>query len=66
MIPSSRPKEFSKLVQSPKLKFWMGQLELEYHDLLSLFECLDFLKVQFGPWCEEAFKRDGIFEASWN
>lgn len=33
--------EFSKLVQSPKLKFWMGQLELEYHDLLSLFEFLD-------------------------
>lgn len=24
--------------RSPKLKFWMGQLELEYHDLLSLFE----------------------------
>mmetsp|Transcript_23676 Transcript_23676/g.49529 ORF Transcript_23676/g.49529 Transcript_23676/m.49529 type:complete len:156 (+) Transcript_23676:2-469(+) len=33
--------EFSKLVQSPKLKFWMSQLELEYHDLLSLFEFLD-------------------------
>mmetsp|Transcript_7785 Transcript_7785/g.17968 ORF Transcript_7785/g.17968 Transcript_7785/m.17968 type:complete len:629 (+) Transcript_7785:68-1954(+) len=33
--------EFAKLVQSPKLKFWMGQLELEYHDLLSLFEFLD-------------------------
>lgn len=33
--------EFSKLVQSPKLKFWMAQLELEYHDLLSLFEFLD-------------------------
>mmetsp|Transcript_41501 Transcript_41501/g.96560 ORF Transcript_41501/g.96560 Transcript_41501/m.96560 type:complete len:734 (+) Transcript_41501:67-2268(+) len=32
--------EFSKLVASPKLKFWMGQLELEYHDLLSLFEFL--------------------------
>lgn len=25
--------EFSKLVTSPKLKFWMSQLELEYHDL---------------------------------
>lgn len=33
--------EFTKLVQSPKLKFWMSQLELEYHDLLSLFEFLD-------------------------
>jgi len=33
--------EFAKLVQSPKLQFWMSQLELEYHDLLSLFEFLD-------------------------
>ncbi|CAE7032049.1 Scn2a [Symbiodinium natans] len=33
--------EFSNLVQSPKLKFWMSQLELEYHDLLGLFEMLD-------------------------
>lgn len=33
--------EFAKLVKSPKLKFWMSQLELEYHDLLSLFEFLD-------------------------
>eukprot|EP00438_Fugacium_kawagutii_P019746 Skav227352 [mRNA] locus=scaffold1665:123639:126939:+ [translate_table: standard] len=33
--------EFSKLVKSPKLKFWMSQLDLEYHDLLSLFEFLD-------------------------
>ncbi|CAE7250780.1 CACNA1A [Symbiodinium natans] len=33
--------EFEKLVKSPKLKFWMSQLELEYHDLLSLFEFLD-------------------------
>eukprot|EP00437_Effrenium_voratum_P061655 CAMPEP_0181489198 /NCGR_PEP_ID=MMETSP1110-20121109/48831_1 /TAXON_ID=174948 /ORGANISM="Symbiodinium sp., Strain CCMP421" /LENGTH=291 /DNA_ID=CAMNT_0023615969 /DNA_START=167 /DNA_END=1042 /DNA_ORIENTATION=- len=33
--------EFSKLVQSPKLKFWLSQLELEYHDMLSLFEFLD-------------------------
>ncbi|CAE7553163.1 unnamed protein product [Symbiodinium pilosum] len=33
--------EFAKLVQSPRLKFWMSQLELEYHDLLSLFEFLD-------------------------
>ena len=24
--------EFSKLVESPMLQFWMGQLELEYHD----------------------------------
>lgn len=36
--PKSR---FAKLVKSPKLKFWMSQLELEYHDLLSLFEFLD-------------------------
>ncbi|CAE8681955.1 unnamed protein product [Polarella glacialis] len=33
--------EFSALVENPKLKFWMGQLELEYHDLLGLFEMLD-------------------------
>ncbi|CAK9053881.1 unnamed protein product [Durusdinium trenchii] len=33
--------EFSKLVSNPKLKFWMSQLELEYHDLMSLFEFLD-------------------------
>ncbi|CAE7640122.1 unnamed protein product [Symbiodinium sp. CCMP2592] len=33
--------EFEKLVQSPKLRFWMAQLELEYHDLMSLFEFLD-------------------------
>mmetsp|Transcript_71626 Transcript_71626/g.167721 ORF Transcript_71626/g.167721 Transcript_71626/m.167721 type:complete len:295 (+) Transcript_71626:2-886(+) len=33
--------EFAKLVNSPMLKFWMSQLELEYHDLLSLFEFLD-------------------------
>ncbi|CAJ1392348.1 unnamed protein product [Effrenium voratum] len=33
--------EFERLVQSPKLQFWMSQLELEYHDLLSLFEFLD-------------------------
>jgi len=33
--------EFAKLVKSPKLKFWMSQLELEYHDLMSLFEFLD-------------------------
>ncbi|CAE7255645.1 unnamed protein product [Symbiodinium microadriaticum] len=33
--------EFAKLVKSPKLRFWMSQLELEYHDLLSLFEFLD-------------------------
>ncbi|CAK9115103.1 Cation channel sperm-associated protein 1 [Durusdinium trenchii] len=33
--------EFEKLVTSPKLRFWMSQLELEYHDLLSLFEFLD-------------------------
>ena len=32
--------EFAKLVKSPKLRFWMSQLELEYHDLLSLFEFL--------------------------
>jgi len=34
-------REFSKLVKSPKLQFWISQLELEYHDLLSLFEFLD-------------------------
>ncbi|CAE8614705.1 unnamed protein product [Polarella glacialis] len=33
--------EFALLVEDPKLKFWMGQLELEYHDLLGLFEMLD-------------------------
>ncbi|CAJ1450529.1 unnamed protein product, partial [Effrenium voratum] len=33
--------EFAKLVESPKIQFWMSQLELEYHDLLSLFEFLD-------------------------
>jgi len=33
--------EFGKLVKHPMLKFWMSQLELEYHDLLSLFEYLD-------------------------
>ncbi|CAE8736924.1 unnamed protein product, partial [Polarella glacialis] len=33
--------EFALLVESPKLKFWMSQLELEYHDLLGLFEMLD-------------------------
>jgi len=33
--------EFSTLVKSPMLKFWMSQLELEYHDLMSLFEFLD-------------------------
>eukprot|EP00435_Cladocopium_sp_Y103_P058718 s828_g20.t1 len=33
--------EFAKLVTNPKLKFWMSQLELEYHDLMSLFEFLD-------------------------
>ncbi|CAE7692166.1 Catsper1 [Symbiodinium microadriaticum] len=38
---SINKEEFSKLVNSPMLKFWMGQLELEYHDLMSLFEFLD-------------------------
>ncbi|CAE8657427.1 unnamed protein product [Polarella glacialis] len=33
--------EFAMLIENPKLKFWMGQLELEYHDLLGLFEMLD-------------------------
>ncbi|CAE7200784.1 zupT, partial [Symbiodinium sp. KB8] len=33
--------EFAKLANSPKLAFWMSQLELEYHDLMSLFEFLD-------------------------
>ncbi|CAE8628400.1 unnamed protein product [Polarella glacialis] len=33
--------EFAVLVDNPRLKFWMGQLELEYHDLLGLFEMLD-------------------------
>ncbi|CAJ1405989.1 unnamed protein product [Effrenium voratum] len=33
--------EFSKLVQSPMLQFLLSQLDLEYHDLLSLFEFLD-------------------------
>eukprot|EP00439_Symbiodinium_sp_Y106_P067947 s1454_g11.t1 len=38
---SINKEEFAKLVNSPMLKFWMGQLELEYHDLMSLFEFLD-------------------------
>ncbi|CAE7369237.1 unnamed protein product [Symbiodinium microadriaticum] len=33
--------EFSKLVKSPMLQFLLSQLDLEYHDLLSLFEFLD-------------------------
>mmetsp|Transcript_89865 Transcript_89865/g.159879 ORF Transcript_89865/g.159879 Transcript_89865/m.159879 type:complete len:421 (-) Transcript_89865:78-1340(-) len=33
--------EFSELVHSPMLKFWMSQLDLEYHDLCGLFEFLD-------------------------
>ncbi|CAE8608224.1 unnamed protein product [Polarella glacialis] len=33
--------EFAQLVENPKLKFWMSQLELEYHDLQGLFEMLD-------------------------
>ena len=33
--------EFAKLVKSPKLKLWMSRLELEYHDLMSLFEFLE-------------------------
>lgn len=33
--------EFSKLVKDPMLNFWLGQLELEYHDLMGLFEFLD-------------------------
>lgn len=41
--------EFTKLAQSPKLKFWMSQLELEYHDLLSLFEFLDNGDGQITP-----------------
>jgi len=41
--------EFTKLAQSPKLKFWMSQLELEYHDLLSLFEFLDTGDGQITP-----------------
>lgn len=41
--------EFQKLAQSPKLKFWMSQLELEYHDLMSLFEFLDNGDGQITP-----------------
>ncbi|CAE8628489.1 unnamed protein product, partial [Polarella glacialis] len=33
--------EFSLLVASPKLKFWVAQLELDYPDLVRLFEMLD-------------------------
>ena len=29
-------------------KFWMSQLELEYHDLLSLFESPSFHLPEFG------------------
>ena len=31
----------SRTFNSLQLRFWMSQLELEYHDLLSLFEFLD-------------------------
>lgn len=41
--------EFSKLVKSDKLAFWMSQLELEYHDLLQLFEPLGALKGEGNP-----------------
>eukprot|EP00930_Biecheleria_cincta_P019177 TRINITY_DN14709_c0_g1_i2.p1 TRINITY_DN14709_c0_g1~~TRINITY_DN14709_c0_g1_i2.p1 ORF type:complete len:650 (-),score=103.38 TRINITY_DN14709_c0_g1_i2:147-1817(-) len=36
-------KEFDELLMSgnPKLKFWLSQLELDYHDLYGLFELLD-------------------------
>jgi len=33
--------EFAQLIENPKLRFWMSQLELDYHDLLGLFEMLD-------------------------
>ena len=37
------------VLRSPKLKFWMDQLELEYFDLLSLFEFL-------APWQRMLFE----------
>eukprot|EP00928_Gymnodinium_smaydae_P001704 TRINITY_DN10614_c0_g1_i1.p1 TRINITY_DN10614_c0_g1~~TRINITY_DN10614_c0_g1_i1.p1 ORF type:complete len:320 (+),score=35.09 TRINITY_DN10614_c0_g1_i1:80-961(+) len=33
--------EFKNMLQLPKLKFWLSRLDLEYHDLLGLFELLD-------------------------
>eukprot|EP00440_Ansanella_granifera_P025226 gb/GFBE01027400.1/.p1 GENE.gb/GFBE01027400.1/~~gb/GFBE01027400.1/.p1 ORF type:complete len:595 (+),score=126.85 gb/GFBE01027400.1/:1-1785(+) len=33
--------EFQHLLDTPKLKFWMSQLEIDYHDLVGLFELLD-------------------------
>jgi len=38
---SINKEEFAKLVKDPMLNFWLGQLELEYHDLMGLFEFLD-------------------------
>ena len=41
---SASPKKWfyeSRTFNSLQLRFWMSQLELEYHDLLSLFEFLD-------------------------
>ncbi|CAE7295901.1 SCN11A, partial [Symbiodinium sp. CCMP2456] len=53
--------EFAKLVQSPKLRFWMSQLELEYHDLLSLFEFLDNGdgQITLTEFIEGAARRSG-------
>eukprot|EP00928_Gymnodinium_smaydae_P015158 TRINITY_DN15556_c0_g1_i2.p1 TRINITY_DN15556_c0_g1~~TRINITY_DN15556_c0_g1_i2.p1 ORF type:complete len:557 (-),score=74.73 TRINITY_DN15556_c0_g1_i2:348-1988(-) len=33
--------EFEELCQVPKLQFWLSRLDLEYHDLLGLFQLLD-------------------------
>eukprot|EP00930_Biecheleria_cincta_P041858 TRINITY_DN28767_c0_g1_i1.p1 TRINITY_DN28767_c0_g1~~TRINITY_DN28767_c0_g1_i1.p1 ORF type:complete len:581 (-),score=108.82 TRINITY_DN28767_c0_g1_i1:118-1809(-) len=33
--------EFERMLEKPKLKFWLTQLDLEYYDLLALFELLD-------------------------
>ncbi|CAE8681952.1 unnamed protein product [Polarella glacialis] len=53
--------EFSALVENPKLKFWMGQLDLEYHDLLGLFEMLDDGdgEISLGEFVEGAGRLKG-------
>ncbi|CAK9053878.1 unnamed protein product [Durusdinium trenchii] len=57
--------EFSKLVSDPKLNFWIGQLELEYHDLMSLFEFLDNGdgEITFSEFIEGATRLRGQAKA---
>ncbi|CAK9030962.1 unnamed protein product [Durusdinium trenchii] len=54
--------EFSKLVKDPMLNFWLGQLELEYHDLMGLFEFLDNGDGEITPQGSMQFKLRTIFE----